>query len=197
MRGPTIGVLAVLVILTTGCGQLPSGSPAPGGSPTPTTRPTSVPARRPTADPPTASPTTASPTAASSATPSCPAAVPDRLSLDGVQGRSFAFAPLDDPDDVTVEGRVSGSQAWSTSKVLVAAAFLETTADGDPDAVSAANRRLIAAALQSSDADAVRSLRQQIPGRPGRAMTAVLRSIGDDDDGGARLVRGPDAVVGP
>ena len=98
-----------------------------------------------------------------------------------MQGRSFAFAPLDDPDDVTVEGRVSGSQAWSTSKVLVAAAFLETTADGDPDAVSAANRRLIAAALQSSDADAVRSLRQQIPGRPGRAMTAVLRSIGDDE----------------
>ena len=76
---------------------------------------------------------------------------------------------------------MSGSQAWSTSKVLVAAAFLETTADGDPGAVSAANRRLIAAALQSSDADAVRSLRQQIPGRPGRAMTAVLRSIGDDE----------------
>ena len=201
MRGPTIGVLAVLVILTTGCGQLPSGSPAPGGSPTPTTRPTSVrptPTASPTtASPTTASPTTASPTTASSATPSCPAAVPDRLSLEGVQGRSFAFASVDDPDDVTVEGRVSGSQAWSTSKVLVAAAFLETTADGDPDAASAANRRLIAAALQSSDADAVRSLRQQIPGRPGRAMTAVLRSIGDDDDGGARLVRGPDAVVGP
>ena len=76
---------------------------------------------------------------------------------------------------------MSGSQAWSTSKVLVSAAFLETTADGDPDAVSAANRRLITAALQPSDADAVRSLRQQIPGRPGRAMTAVLRSIGDDE----------------
>ena len=60
--------------------------------------------------------------------------MPDRLSLKGVQGRSFAFAPLDDPDDVTVEGRVSGSQAWSTSKVLVVAAFLDTTADGDPDA---------------------------------------------------------------
>jgi len=178
MRGPTIGVLAVLVILAASCGQLPSGSPAPGGSPTPTTRPTTEPtSARPT---PTASPTAASPTGASPTTPSCPAAVPDRLSLEGVQGRSFAFAPLDDPDDVTVEGRVSGSQAWSTSKVLVAAAFLETTADGDPDAVSAANRRLIAAALQSSDADAVRSLRQQITGRPGRAMTAVLRSIGDE-----------------
>ena len=47
--------------------------------------------------------------------------------------------------------------------------------------MSAANRRLITAALQRSDGDAVRSLRQQIPGRPGRAMTAVLRSIGDDE----------------
>ena len=68
---------------------------------------------------------------------------------------------------MTVEGRVSGSQAWSTSKVLVVAAFLDTTADGDPDAVSSANRRLITAALQRSDEDAVRSLRQQISGRPG------------------------------
>jgi hypothetical protein len=107
--------------------------------------------------------------------------VPDRLSLAGVEGRSFAFAPLDDPDHVTVEGRVSGSQAWSTSKVLVVAAFLDTTADGDPARVTAANRRLIAAALQRSDGAAVRSLRRQIPGPAGRAMTAVLRSIGDDE----------------
>jgi len=76
---------------------------------------------------------------------------------------------------------VSGSQAWSTSKVLVVAAFLDTTADGDPARATAANRRSITAALQSSDADAVRSLRQQIPGSPGRAMTAVLRSVGDDE----------------
>ena len=185
MRGSTIGVLAVLMIMTAACGRVPSGADAPGAAPTPAAPPTSV-RPTPSASPTSARPTSARPTTPSSPTPSsrtpgCPAAVPERLSLIGVQGRSFAFAPLDDPDDVTVEGRVSGSQAWSTSKLLVAAAFLDTTADGDPDAVSATNRRSIAAALQSSDADAVRSLRQQIPGRPGRAMTAVLRSIGDDE----------------
>jgi hypothetical protein len=176
VRGPTIGVLAGLVIMITGCGQVPAGTPettsespmSPVESRTAVPRPSrSIPAPTPTPE-------------VGAATPSCPPSVPDRLSLEGVQGRSFAFAELADPDDVTVEGRVSGSQAWSTSKVLVVAAFLETTADGDPDAVSAANRRLIRAALQPSDAAAVRSLRQQIPGRPGRAMTAVLRSIGDD-----------------
>ena len=191
MRGPTIGVLAVLAIMTAGCGRIPSGEGAPGGSPTPATGGTGTsatspsPTVPPSATPkisPTVSPTSVRPTPAASPTAaSCPAAVPDRLSLTGVEGRSFAFAPLDDPDDVTVEGRVSGSQAWSTSKVLVVAAFLDTTADGDPDAVSSANRRLITAALQRSDEDAVRSLRQQISGRPGRAMTAVLRSIGDDE----------------
>ena len=186
MRGPTIGVLAVLVIMTAGCGQIPSGAPAPGASPTPTTRPTAV---RPTPTRDLAHcepdhcdrPTTSSPRPppSSTATPSCPAAVPDRLSLSGVQGRSFAFAPLDDPDDVTVEGRVSGSQAWSTSKVLVAAAFLDTTADGDPDAVSAANRRLIAAALQS-----LRRRRRTVP------ASADPGPPGAGHDRGAALDRG-------
>ena len=122
--------------------------------------------------------------------PSCPAHVPKRLSLEGKHGWAFAFAPLDRPGRVTVEGEVSGSQAWSTSKVLVAAAFLATTADGDPDAVSGTNRRLIAAALQRSDGDAVAALRRQIPGSPGRAMTAVLRSIGD------RRTVAPDSLEG-
>ena len=175
MRGPTIGVLAVLMIMTAACGQVPSGTDVPGVSPTPTAPPS------PVAPTPSVSPTAVTPTTVTPTTPSCPAAVPDRLSLKGVQGRSFAFAPLDDPEDITVEGRVSGSQAWSTSKVLVVAAFLDTTADGDPARATAANRRSITAALQSSDVDAVRSLRQQIPGSPGRAMTAVLRSVGDDE----------------
>ena len=180
MRGPTIGVLAVLMIMTAACGQVPSGTDVPGVSPTPTAPPSPV-APTPSVSPTSVTPTAVTPTTVSPTTPSCPAAVPDRLSLKGVQGRSFAFAPLDDPEDITVEGRVSGSQAWSTSKVLVVAAFLDTTADGDPARATAANRRSITAALQSSDADAVRSLRQQIPGSPGRAMTAVLRSVGDDE----------------
>ena len=78
-----------------------------------------------------------------------------------------------------MEGRVASSPAWSTSKVLVVAAFLETAAGGDPDQVSRSNRRLIKAALTESDADAVVAIRNQIPGRPGPAMTEVLRSIGD------------------
>jgi hypothetical protein len=195
MRGTTIGVVAGLVIMIAGCGQIPSTAPEPIGSAGPTggdagtvtpspsrsiETATSTPRVSPT---PRISPThRVSPTSrVSPAAPSCPASMPDRLSLKGVQGRSFAFAPLDDPDDVTVEGRVSGSQAWSTSKVLVVAAFLATTADGDPSEVSETNRRLIMAALQRSDGDAVRALRQQIPGSPGRAMTSVLRSIGDDE----------------
>jgi hypothetical protein len=190
MRGPTIAMLAGLMMVIAGCGEIPSGSGTPGGSAAPTTgASTAAPTPSPTAaSTPTRSAPTPTALGSSAPTPtnpsttaaSCPATVPDRLSLKGVEGRSFAFAPLDDPDDVTVEGRVSGSQAWSTSKVLVAAAFLETTADGDPDAVSASNRRLIRNALQRSDGDAVRSLRQQIPGSPGRAMTAVLRSVGDE-----------------
>lgn len=99
--------------------------------------------------------------------------------MSGDDGRAFAFAALDDPTDVTVEGEVDGAQAWSTSKVLVVAAFIDTTAGGDPEALSAADRRLITAALSRSDADAVRTLRSQIPASPGRAMTSVLRSIGD------------------
>jgi hypothetical protein len=74
---------------------------------------------------------------------------------------------------------VSKSPAWSTSKVLVVAALLDTVAQGDPDRLSARNLRLIRAALTESDADAVVALREQIPGRPGRAMTRVLRRIGD------------------
>ena len=78
-----------------------------------------------------------------------------------------------------MEGRVPNSPAWSTSKVLVVAAYLDTAAGGDPDRVSRSNRRLIKAALTESDADAVVAIRNQIPGRPGPAMTEVLRSIGD------------------
>lgn len=75
---------------------------------------------------------------------------------------------------------MDGSEAWSTSKVLVVAAFLQTIADGDPEALSAADRRLITAALTRSDGDATAALRRQIPGSPGRAMTVVLRDIGDE-----------------
>ena len=131
-----------------------------------------------TPTPMTPTPMTPSPTPTAAA-PTCPSQVPRRLSLTGDKGRAIAFAPLDDPTNISVEGEVDGAQAWSTSKVLVVAAFLDTTADGDPAEVSAANRRLIKAALTRSDGEAIRALREQIPGSPGRAMTSVLRSIGD------------------
>ena len=116
--------------------------------------------------------------------------MPRRLSLRGREGRAFAFAPLDRPDEVTVEGSVPGAASWSTSKVLVVAAFLDTVADGDPGRLGAERRRLVTAALSRSDADAVTTLRDQIPGRPGAAMTRVLRSVGD------RVTVAPDSYQG-
>jgi len=102
----------------------------------------------------------------------------------------MAFAPLDDPTEITVEGRVAATQAWSTSKVLIVAAFLDTVADGEPNKISDRNRKLIKLALTASDADAVNAIRDQIPGRPGPAMTSVLRSIGD------RATTAPDTYQG-
>ena len=183
-----------------GCGQVPDvDAPTPAASSVRSGSPVapSSPVMQGTPGVPSASPSATrsgspSPAAQVSATPgpSCPARVPKRLSLKGERGRTFAFAPLDHPDQVTVEGEAGGAQAWSTSKVLVVAAFLETTADGDPDAVSGTNRRLITAALQRSDGEATATLRRQIAGSPGRAMTAVLRSIGD------RRTVAPDSLEG-
>ena len=117
--------------------------------------------------------------------------VPSRLSLVGRRGSAFAFARLDRPRDVTVEGHIAGpAAAWSTSKVLIVAAYLDTAVDGHPERVSAANRRRITAALTRSDETAVNLIRDQIGARPGPAMTSVLRSIGDE------TTRVPDTYLG-
>ena len=92
---------------------------------------------------------------------------------------ALAFAPLSDPAAVTIEGSVSSYKAWSTSKVLVVAAFLDTVCNGDPARATAQQKRWITAALTASDGDAVVALRDQIPGSPGAAINSVLRSIGD------------------
>jgi hypothetical protein len=102
--------------------------------------------------------------------------VPDWV---GDRRNAVAFAPVGDPAAVTVEGEGTSAEAWSTSKVLVVAAFLDTVVDGDPDRLTRAQRRLVERSLTRSDGDAVSALRAGIPGSPGRAMTAVLRSIGD------------------
>ena len=102
-----------------------------------------------------------------------------RTSLKGDPNDAFAFAPLSDPGNVTVECSVSSYKAWSTSKVLVVAAFLDTVCDGDPTRATAQQRRWITAALTASDMNAVIALRDSIPGSPGAAINRVLRSIGD------------------
>jgi len=112
-------------------------------------------------------------------TPRPSAAAKPRTSLRGDTNDAFAFAPLSNPGDVTVEGSVSSYKAWSTSKVLVVAAFLDTACAGDPANASAQQKGWVKAALTASDMDAVIALRDDIPGSPGAAITTVLRSIGD------------------
>jgi hypothetical protein len=108
-----------------------------------------------------------------------PSAAKPRTSLKGDTNDAFAFAPLSNPGNVTVEGSVSSYKAWSTSKVLVVAAFLDTVCDGDPAKATAQQKRWVTAALTASDMNAVIALRDAIPGSPGAAITTVLRSIGD------------------
>ena len=92
---------------------------------------------------------------------------------------AIAWAPLDDPDDLTVEGSVPSSRAWSTSKPLIVAAYLDTVAHGDPAVIPADHEQWIRAALSESDGEAIIALGREIPGSPGAAMTRILRSIGD------------------
>jgi hypothetical protein len=141
----------------------PSSRATPTPSITSTTKATHVKPRPKPKPKPTPKPTTAAP----------------RTSLKGDTNDAFAFAPLSNPGNVTVEGSVPSYKAWSTSKVLVVAAFLDTVCDGDPARASAQQKRWITRALTESHMDSVLALRDAIPGSPGAAITAVLRSIGD------------------
>jgi hypothetical protein len=86
---------------------------------------------------------------------------------------------LSDPDHVTVEGSVPRSRAWSTSKPLVIAAYLDTAVDGDPRRIPDKELGWIREALTKSDGEAIAAVRDEIDGSPGEAMTRILRSIGD------------------
>ena len=103
---------------------------------------------------------------------------PPLVSVRGSKRDAIAWAPLSDPDNVTVEGWVPSSRAWSTSKVLVIAAYLDTIVDGDPDKVPPDARASIRAALRQSDEESINIIRGQIPDS-GAAMTRVLRALGD------------------
>ncbi len=100
-------------------------------------------------------------------------------SLVGDARNAIAWAPLSDPDDVTVEGSVPRSRAWSTSKVLVIAAYLGTVVGGDPTRIPGQERIWIRDALAKSDGPAIAAIKARIPGGPGPAMTRILRSVGD------------------
>jgi hypothetical protein len=142
-------------------------------SPTPTTT-TTTPRTTTTTKAPTVKPKQApKPSAAK------PSAAKLRTSLKGDTNDAFAFAPLSNPGNVTVEGSVSSYKAWSTSKVLVVAAFLDTVCAGDPGKATAQQKRWVTAALTASDMNAVIALRDAIPASPGAAITRVLRSVGD------------------
>jgi hypothetical protein len=181
-------------VLAVGCGAVGCGSGSVVGSRTaPVARsgapgsPTATPAAPSAA--PSLTPTSAAagssapaprtPTSDSASSAAPRRTPPKRLSLAADRRNAMAFASLDHPTEITVEGRVAATQAWSTSKVLIVAAFLDTVADGEADKITDRNRKLITSALTASDADAVNAIRDQIPGRPGPAMTSVLRSIGD------------------
>ena len=131
------------------------GSPSPGQDPTATAQPSSP-------------PQTLSPVGTIAA----------RTSPANDTRNAFAFAPLSEPDSITVEGSVPEYSAWSTSKVLVVAAFLDTVLAGDP-ANASGELDLIRSALAESDAEAVAALLDEIPGDATEAMTGVLRDIGD------------------
>jgi hypothetical protein len=159
----------------------PSG--ATSASPSTTTPPSATTTSGPTA---TAKPrpkpsTTPSPRSSTTQTPrprpSAAAARP--FTVKGSTRNAIAFAPLSNPGAVTIEGSVPSYHAWSTSKVLVVAAHLDTVVDGDPSRLTASQQSLVRRALTASDGDAVVALRNQIPGSPGAAINRVLRSIGD------------------
>ncbi len=192
--------LAIVALLLTACtGSASAGRTPPGSAmttpttspssatPAPTT-PTTTAARTTRAVPSTTttarrpSPTSAAPAQKAAPAPAAapkPKPKPQVPGLKGDTRNALAFAPLSNPSAVTIEGSVPSSRAWSTSKVLVVAAFLDTVVDGDPSRLTSKQRTQITRALTESHMDSLIALRAQIPGSPGAAITAVLRSVGD------------------
>ena len=176
--------LGLLALLLTACGGGAPASRGATGAPSPTTPTTTAAA---TSSTPSRS-VTRSPAPSTKATPSRspapapkpkPKPKPRPVGLTGDTRNALAFAPLSHPGAVVVEGSVPSSRAWSTSKVLVVAAFLDTVVDGDPSRLTSEQRSQITRALTESHMESVIALRDQIPGSPGAAITAVLRSVGD------------------
>lgn len=154
---------------------------------TPTDGPTP---ERATSSSPVAPATIPNDESAPTSTPSAPPPPAGLTSLRGNTRNAIAWALLSDPTDITVEGSVPRSRAWSTSKVLVIAAYLDTVVGGDPVAIPAEVRGWIQKALAESDNDAIDAIRAQIPGSQGQAMTRILRAVGDT------TTTAPDSYIG-
>lgn len=160
----------VLVVALTACEPAPSGSEA---SPRARAEPSLA---RSEATP---TPSNLTPTPTGGPSPSVSPPIGALTSLRGNARNAIAWAPLSEPDHITVEGSVPRSRAWSTSKPLVIAAYLDTVVDGDPDEIPDEVRGWIRDALTKSDGEAVAAIRDEVRGSPGEAMTRILRSIGD------------------
>lgn len=170
----TTALLVVVAVSGCAAGTVPST-----GAGTTSNRPPSTAAGSPpaTAPAPATTPAPAGSVTVSGVGSASVAAAPPNLRAD--RRNAWAFAPLACPDRVTVEGRVRAEPAWSTSKVLVAAAFVRTVGKGDPNRLTSRQRGWVARALRSSDMAALLAMAAAIPGGQARPMNAILRSIGD------------------
>lgn len=126
-------------------------------------------------------PSTASPTPSPTPTPTPSKPPRAEPSLVGNTNNAWAFAPLDDPSNVTIEGSVPSQRSWSTSKVLVTAAFLQQVVGGDPSQLSETQHAVITKALTESDGNSIIWLHNAIPGGSGDPVNSILRSIGDNE----------------
>ena len=168
MRGPALAATLAVGLALAGC----SG---------PADAPTSVPGSATTEVPMSQTPTSSPQPSTTRPTPTQPTPTErTEPSLVGDTANVWAFAPVDDPGALVVEGSVPRQRAWSTSKVLVAAAFLEDVVAGDPARLDEQQRVWVSLALSESDMDSLLALRRAISGDRGERMTAILRSVGDD-----------------
>lgn len=137
--------------------------------------PTSATTARPREEPTTRT------TSAEASTSETVTAVPDPSpSLVGDERSTWAFVPLGDPGSLVVEGEAPQQRAWSTSKVLVVAAFLQQRGADSLDVLSGADANAVRSALSESHMDSLLHLRGQLDDRSAR-MTGILRAVGDEE----------------
>lgn len=181
-RRRTVARLAGAGLAMTVVACAPSAPPEPPepasalGMRSPASEPASpeaaVPSTAPALSPAAPTPTAASPTVTTPA----PAPPPD---LVGDDRNAWAFAPVEAPEDLVVEGSVRRQRAWSTSKVLIAATFIDAVAGGDPGRLTEDQRSWVERAMGESDMDSLTAMRRAIPGDRTARMQEILRSAGD------------------